>query len=89
MVRLLQEANIVEIRQRLFNDLQSAAFDLYPKLDDLASWFEQRLEVPVLLSGSGSTLFCMLDEGGTHEREKALLEDRPQEVQVLWTRGVW
>ena len=48
---------------KLRNDLEVAALMLYPKLADLRTMVEQNLQRPVRMSGSGSTLFTLYDDG--------------------------
>jgi 4-diphosphocytidyl-2-C-methyl-D-erythritol kinase len=53
----------------LRNDLEIAAMDLEPRLRLIRDQIEAALDRPVLLSGSGSTLFTLFDSHG--EAEKA------------------
>lgn len=46
---------------RLRNDLELAAFHLQPQLGELREMLERKLERPVRMSGSGSTLFTLYD----------------------------
>lgn len=53
----------------LFNHLQEAAFSLYPELRELHSTLQNRIDLPLMVSGSGSTLFCV--------------SSRPKEIQQV------
>ncbi|HRK32084.1 MAG TPA: 4-(cytidine 5'-diphospho)-2-C-methyl-D-erythritol kinase [Tepidisphaeraceae bacterium] len=46
---------------RLQNDLETPAFDLRPELGDLRQSIERKIDRPVRMSGSGSTLFSLFD----------------------------
>lgn len=46
---------------RLFNDLDSAAFAIEPRLDRLRSTLDSALRRPVRMTGSGSCLFSVFD----------------------------
>ncbi len=72
----------------LVNHLQPAAFDLFPQLARLADSARERLGRPVLLSGSGSTLFTLFDEMGEAESAGKLLGNHPAAKNVAPFRAV-
>jgi 4-diphosphocytidyl-2C-methyl-D-erythritol kinase len=55
---------------RLVNDLEAPAFELRPDLAALRAEAESKLQRPVRMSGSGSSLFTLFDEDA-HEAESA------------------
>lgn len=50
-----------ELLPTLVNDLEAPAFDLSPELAGMRGTLERRLDRPVRMSGSGSTLFTLYD----------------------------
>jgi 4-diphosphocytidyl-2-C-methyl-D-erythritol kinase len=52
----------LELLSKLVNDLEMPAFDLNPQLAKLRHEWEQRLQRPIRMSGSGSTLFTLYDD---------------------------
>ncbi len=55
----LGSGSVVALAEQCFNDLQPAAFSAYPALAACHARLEARLQTPVLLSGSGSTMFAL------------------------------
>jgi 4-diphosphocytidyl-2-C-methyl-D-erythritol kinase len=58
----------LELLPRLVNDLEAPAFALRPDLGKLRHEIEVRLNRPVRMSGSGSSLFSLFDEKSDAER---------------------
>jgi 4-diphosphocytidyl-2C-methyl-D-erythritol kinase len=52
----------IDLLPRLANDLEPAAFELRPELDELRRAAERVVGQPVRMSGSGSSLFTLFDE---------------------------
>ena len=71
----------------VYNDLQAIAFDLYPELGAIAQEVEDILKRPVLLSGSGSTLFSVFDPAASRERADTLLAAAGR-YRGLWSIGM-
>jgi 4-diphosphocytidyl-2-C-methyl-D-erythritol kinase len=53
----------LELLPRLVNDLEAPAFAIAPSLGDLRSRIERIVARPVRMSGSGSSLFTLFDDG--------------------------
>ena len=60
-----------DLLARLVNDLEAPAFDLRPALGTLRADAELKLQRPVRMSGSGSSLFTLYDGNDAHEAERA------------------
>ncbi len=56
-----------KLSERLFNDLEPAAFRIAPKLGQLRTFLSEETGRCVRMSGSGSTLFAIFDERGEAE----------------------
>jgi len=54
--------NAAELSERLFNDLEPAAFRISPKLGHLRAFLSEETGRRVRMSGSGSTLLSIFDE---------------------------
>jgi len=50
-----------QLAQRLFNDLEEAAFLAYPRLAEWSRQLQRICPLPVRLTGSGSAFFCPMD----------------------------
>jgi 4-diphosphocytidyl-2-C-methyl-D-erythritol kinase len=64
----------LELLPRLVNDLERPAFALRPDLGKLRHETELRLQRPVRMSGSGSSLFSLFDEESAAEDAAAYLD---------------
>ena len=51
-----------ELLPRLVNDLEQPAFDIAPELGALRARIERKIDRPVRMSGSGSSLFTLFDD---------------------------
>lgn len=58
-LKALEQKDFDALRDSLFNRLEAPVFDLYPELAGLKRKLDTIAPGRVLLSGSGSTLFCM------------------------------
>jgi len=76
-----------ELMPLLVNDLESPAYSLRPELDTLRKRLQEEWVSIVRMSGSGSTLFTLCDEGEAAEeraaRASAMLEGIRVEVVRL------
>jgi 4-diphosphocytidyl-2-C-methyl-D-erythritol kinase len=81
---------IIELAGRLrdANDLWTAAVTEEPRMDACRGLLEARLERPVLMSGSGSTLFALYpDRASADQAAQALREDLPQALAGAWVEA--
>lgn len=62
------------LKELLYNNLEGPVFRKFIALPALKRRVEERLDLPVLMSGSGSTLFALLEDGGS-EGAEALARD--------------
>ena len=62
--------------QAIFNDLADAAFELHPDLAAARDAVAAVVERPVHLSGSGSTLFVLIDDGFQADLLAGAIEER-------------
>ncbi len=69
------------LMERLFNDLEPAAFALRPELGRLREELEKRLGRVVRMSGSGSTLFTLAD--GMEEGEALAKRVAEQDIRAM------
>lgn len=75
-------ANAAALLSRLVNDLESPAFDLSPELARIRTVAEDRLNRPVRMSGSGSTLFTLYDDESQAALGSELMSDLWLSVRV-------
>lgn len=68
-----------------FNDLQSAAFELFPPLEQIQQQAEAICGRPVVLTGSGSALFTAFDDAGLASQMAARLSDEV-DIETLVVR---
>ena len=74
--------------QRLVNDLEPAAFAVEPLVGELRTSLEAKLNRPVRMSGSGSTLFTLYDtepEAKQAARQLATIDARVEVVELAPT----
>ncbi len=62
LVRILPDRRPSEVYDHLSNDLETAAFQINPELGELKNGLRKLLNVPVMLSGSGSAMFALFDD---------------------------
>ncbi|MCL6626696.1 MAG: 4-(cytidine 5'-diphospho)-2-C-methyl-D-erythritol kinase [Alicyclobacillus shizuokensis] len=60
MLAALAAGDVDAVRQRISNDLEPVTMRLYPGLADLKRRIEAVARVPVHMSGSGPTLYCLM-----------------------------
>lgn len=63
------------VRELLFNSMELPVFRKFLPLPTLKERLEREMGLPVLMSGSGSTLFAILEEGRPTEAAEALARD--------------
>ena len=70
----------------LFNDLEIPVFEKYPYLADLKTWLRDQPEfAAALMSGSGSTVFAIWNDGvGAPSRESLMVKIRARFGRDLW-----
>jgi 4-diphosphocytidyl-2-C-methyl-D-erythritol kinase len=61
LVKVLPSKKPSEVYPYLSNDLETAAFRISPELGELKNELQKVLNVPVMLSGSGSAMFALFD----------------------------
>ena len=67
---------------RLVNDLEPAAFAVEPSVGRLRTSLEEKLDRPVRMSGSGSTLFTLFDERAEAEEAARRVTTTAGEARV-------
>jgi 4-diphosphocytidyl-2-C-methyl-D-erythritol kinase len=61
LVKILPSRKPSEVYPYLSNDLETAAFRISPELGELKTELQKLMNVPVMLSGSGSAMFALFD----------------------------
>ena len=64
----------LELLSHLVNDLEASAFAIDPALANLRAGVEKMILRPVRMSGSGSSLFSLFDEGERLQAENFATE---------------
>ncbi|WP_088890399.1 4-(cytidine 5'-diphospho)-2-C-methyl-D-erythritol kinase [Leptolyngbya ohadii] len=74
------------IGQLLHNDLEKVVLPAYPAVAELRAILEELGTLGVMMSGSGSTVFALLDSQAEADRVKQRLRDRRPEPNLeIWT----
>jgi 4-diphosphocytidyl-2C-methyl-D-erythritol kinase len=83
-------ATLVDLAPRLrdANDLWAAAVEVEPRMEASRDALEAHLDRPVLMSGSGSTLFAMYpDPAEAREAAGVLRTDLPAALMGAWVEA--
>ncbi|WP_369681842.1 4-(cytidine 5'-diphospho)-2-C-methyl-D-erythritol kinase [Alicyclobacillus macrosporangiidus] len=70
------------VRANVFNALAPVTFRLYPEVGRVAQRVQQVAQVPVFMSGSGPTLYCLLPTRGAAQRVYHALRGFMREVYL-------
>lgn len=77
---VLSKGQDIDIRRYMHNDLEAAAFSLYPEIRSTRDEMAHLLQRPVAMSGSGGSLFALFSQEKNARQGYELLCRR-------WTRG--